>query len=353
MIRHCLLSTSSASISLGLSLALSIASLASTAAPALAQTPTAIVSPAEQDLGVIGLGTDPEVTFSIKNDGAAPLTLDVLHVPKGLKLAHADSRIAPAASGAVRFTIETFKAGQTQRWSVSVATNDPAHRVIELVIHGDVRQFLALSPDVARISFVQYGKEGGTSHVLAALDESPMELQGVESPFDYITATSRELKGADRLPDFTGRQWRIDLKISTNAPVGPIGGYVVLRTTHPKQPRAFLSVTGFVRPLFAVTPAAVKLPAAGPVDGGGPMMTLVVKNFGEEALNVTRVSTDVAGLTPTLVKVDEGHVWRVELRMSGSETGGPFTGTLRLQTSSKNMPEVVVPIEGVRTGGAP
>jgi hypothetical protein len=361
MIRHCLLSTSS----LCASLALSIASLAPGAAsaqaqtppaaqtPATAQTPIAIVSPAEQDLGIIGLGTEPEVTFAIRNDGAAPLTLDVLSVAKGLKLANADSPIAPGAAGAVRFAVDTFKAGQTTQWKVSVATNDPAHRVVELVVRADVRQFLALAPDAARISFVQYGKEGGTSHVLAALDESPMELQGVESPFDYITATSRELKGADRLPDFTGRQWRIDLKIATNAPVGPIGGYVILRTTHPKQPRAFLSVTGFVRPLFAVTPAVVKLPAAGPVDGGGPLMTLVVKNFGEAALKVTRVSTDVAGLTTTLLQVDEGHVWRVELRMSGDAEKGPFTGTLRLATSSARMPEVVVPIEGVRTGGAP
>lgn len=357
--RPCLLSAPSRGVSLTLTLSLSIAAMASVVQPAQARvqaqapTPTAVVSQAERDLGMVGLGTEPEITFSIKNDGAAPLTLDVLHVPKGLKLEHADSPIAPAASGAVRFTIDTFKAGQTPQWKISVATNDPAHRVIELVVRADVRQFLALTPDAARFSFVQFGKEGGTSHVLAALDESPMELQGVESPFDYITATSRELKETERLPDFAGRQWRIDLQISTKAPVGPIGGYVILKTTHPKQPRAFLAVTGFVRPLFAVTPASVNLPAAGPVEGGGPMVTLLVKNFGEAALQVTRASTDVAGLTPTLVSADDGHVWRVELRMAGDAEKGPFKGTLRLQTSSKDVPEVVVPIEGVRTGGAP
>lgn len=303
-----------------------------------------------KDLGIVGLGTDPEAAFTIENRGGAPLEISVAPVATGLRVVQVDLTIAPSASGAVRVAVDTFTAGATTEWKVAVTTSDPATPSLELTVKADVRNFLTVEPARATFNFVQHGREGGTTHIITAQDEAPLEVLGVDAPADFITVAWRELKTpAERVADLPGRQWRIDLTIKGDAAVGPIGGYAIVRTNHPRQPRAFLPVTGFVRPLFAVTPASVTL-SAPPEPGDLAFRTLVVKNFGEPALDLTKASSDIAGLRATIITVDKGHTWHVELRRDPSATGAWTSGTLRLTTTHPKVKELAVPMR--LAGGA-
>lgn len=353
---------------LAFSLAVAFApTTASAQAPPAGQAPAPLAPPAAQagpraafdknahDFGVVGLGTDPIAEFQVRNTGTAPLEIAVSSPPRGLRVVHLDRTIAPKASGTVRFTVDTFQAEPMNDWRVGLTTNDPAQPSVELTLKALVRTFLTVEPYSARFTFVQYGKEGGTAHLIAASDPGgpPLVVTSVDSPFDYIKATFREAKGDERVKEASGRQWRVALTISEVAPVGPIGGYVIVHTNHPRQPRAFLPVTGFVRPLFAVTPPSVdlrevKVAAAPGAAAPAPLRTLLVKNFGEEALALKGVSSDLAWLDGTIVETEAGHVWRIELRVrqSAERRTGPFSGTLRLATSSARVPEITVPIQG-------
>jgi hypothetical protein len=346
--------TISAPVAIAIAIALAFAAparaqaAAQTAAKPAAPHPRAVLDKAAHDFGIVGIGTDPEIEFPIRNNGDAPLELTVTYVPRGLRLVRLDRTIAPSASGAVRLAVDTFQTGTSSDWRVNVLTNDPEHGSLELTVHADVRAFLVLTPPAARFTFVQYGPEGGTTHVVSAADDSPMEVLGVDSPLAYIRATWRELKPDERQPDLQGRQWQIQLTITSAAPIGPIGGYILIRTTHPRQPRAFLPVSGFVRPLFAVTPPKVDLPDVKMTEGDRPIIALVVKNFGAEPIDISGVSSDIAGLEARLLPVESGHVWRVELRVTAALAAGPFTGTLTLKTGSSRVPELTVPIQGTR-----
>jgi hypothetical protein len=304
-----------------------------------------------KDLGIVGLGTDPEAAFTIENRGGTALEVSVAPVATGLRVVHVDRTIAPSRSGAVRVAVDTFRAGVTTEWKVAVTTSDPATPTLELTVKADVRNFLTLEPANARFNFVQYGPEGGTSHVISAQDEAPLEVLGVDAPADFFTVAWRELKTpAERVADLPGRQWRIDLTIKGDATVGPIEGYATVRTNHPRQPRAFLPVTGFVRPLFAVTPPKITL-SAPPAPGDLAFGTLVVKNFGEPALELTNASSDIAGLRATIKPIDAGHTWRVELRRDATAGAGAWTsGTLRLTTTHPKVKELAVPLQ--LAGGA-
>jgi hypothetical protein len=322
-------------------------------APQPQAPPQAVVAQATKDLGMVALGTDPEATFTIENRGGSPLEIVVTPVPTGLRVVHADRAIAPSASGTVRVAVDTFRAGMTAEWKVSATTNDPATPALELIVKADVRAFLTVEPASARFNFVQYGREGGTTHILSAQDEASIDVLGVETPAEFITATWRELKTpAERVADLPGRQWRIDLTIKGEAVVGPIGGYAIVRTNHPRQPRAFVPVTGFVRPLFAVTPSTIVL-TGQPEAAERPFGSLVVKNFGEPALDITGASSDLAGLRATIVPVDKGHTWRVELRRDPAVSGEWTTGTLRLTTTHPQVRELAVPVTVRAASGAP
>jgi hypothetical protein len=303
-----------------------------------------IVNEPVKDLGIVGLGTDPEATFTIENRGGSALEVSVAPVATGLRVVHADGTIAAAASGTVRVAVDTFRAATTTEWTVSVRTSDPATPALELTVKADVRNFLTMEPATARFNFVQHGPEGGTTHILSAQDDAPLEVLGVDAPADFIAVAWRELKTpAERIADLPGRQWRIDLTIKGDATVGPIAGYAIVRTNHPRQPRAFVPVTGFVRPLFAVTPATIAI-SVPPEPGDLPFRTLLVKNFGEPALELTKASSDIAGLRATIIPVEAGHTWRVELRRDRAASGAWTSGTLRLSTTHPRVSELTVPV---------
>jgi hypothetical protein len=305
-----------------------------------------------KDFGIVGLGTDPEATFTIENRGSATIEISVAPVAAGLKVVNVDRTIAPSASGTVRVAVDTFRAGMTTEWKVDVTTSDPTTPSLQLTVKADVRNFLTVAPATARFNFVQYGPEGGTTHILSAQDDSPFEVVGVDAPAEFITVTWRELKTAkERVPDLPGRQWKIDLTIKGEAAVGPIDGYAIVRTNHPRQPRAFLPVTGFVRPLFAVTPPSIAL-SVPPEPGDLAFRTLVIKNFGEPALEITKAASDIAGLRATIVPVDAGHTWHIELRRDPA-VKEPWTGgTLRLTTNHPKVRELTVPLQLLGGGGA-
>jgi hypothetical protein len=313
--------------------------------------PRAVAPTTPHDFGVVGLGTDPEVDFTINNAGDAPLEIGVVPLPRGLRMVRADRTIAPKRSGVIRVALDTFNAEPTNELVARATTNDPETPELRFTVKAEVRAYLAMSPPTARFTFVQFGAEGGTRHVLAATDGAKFGVTAVESSLNYITAKFRELKTNERAPEFEGRQFQVELMISPKAPVGPIAGFVTVRTNHPKQPRAFLPVSGFVRPLFAVTPFRVNLPAVKTADLEKPVVVLDVKNFGADALELTGFKSDIAGLDAKILPVAAGHHWRVEVRLPAAMKTGAFKGTLRIATTSKQAPELIVPIEGKRADG--
>ena len=316
--------------------------------PAEGPRPRAVAPAAPHDFGVVALGTDPEVDFTINNSGDAPLEIGVVPLPRGLRMIRADRTIAPKKSGAIRIALDTFQANPTNEFVVRATTNDPEAPEVQFTIKAEVRAFLAMTPPAARFTFVQFGAEGGTKHVIAATDGEKFTVTKVESSLDYITTKWRELKENEREKELEGRQFQIELAISPKAPVGPIGGFITVTTNHPKQPRAFLPISGFVRPLFAVTPFRISLPAVRPADLGKPIALLVVKNFGAAPLELTGAKCDIAGLDATIAVIEAGHHWRVAITLPATLPAGAFKGTLRLATTSKEMPELTVPIEGTR-----
>jgi hypothetical protein len=322
--------------------------------PAEGPRPRAVGPAAPHDFGVVALGTDPEVDFTINNAGDAPLEIGVVPLPRGLRMVRADRTVAPKQSGAIRIALDTFQANPTNEFVVRATTNDPEVPELRFTIKAEVRAYLVMDPPAARFTFVQGGEEGGTKHVLGATDGAKFTVTGVESSLDYITPKWREVKAGERAPELQGPQYQVDVTITPKAPVGPIGGYITVTTNHPKQPRAFLPVSGFVRPLFAVTPFRVSLPAVRTPDLEKPVAVLVVKNFGAVALDLTGAKSDIAGLAATITPVEAGHHWRVEVTLPATMPGGAFKGTLRLATTSKQVPELVVPVEGNRAdGGTP
>ena len=296
------------------------------------------------DLGVVALGTAPEVRGTLRNQGDAPLTVSAGRVAAGLRVEHVDTPIAPGASGEVRLRLETFRVGQTRDWTIPLTTSDPQRDTVILQVHADVRTFVLITPPTARFTYVQHEREGGTTHLVGAAGDPSFRVTRVESPYPFLDATASPAPpGATRPEGIEGPLWQVTLTIRAHAAVGPLSGAVVLHTTHPRQPRAWLSVSGFVRPLIAVTPPAGLVPS--PTTGGDAIGSpMLVVNFGEAPLELTSAETTITGVRATIEPIEPGRRWHVRVGVAPTAPGGAVRGELRLRTSRADVPPVIVPL---------
>lgn len=299
---------------------------------------------ASVDLGVVAVGEDARCEFFLRNDSHEPLTLRRARVPGEVAITALDERIAPGASGRVQITLDTFALAGPNELALALASSDPARPEIRLALRVDVRAFVVADPGFARYLFVQGAREGTIAQSLWAADGAPFRVTAVSSPLPHLRVRVREARAAERSRDAKGRQWRVESTLASRPPVGPLGGFIELTINHPRQHRVRIPVSGFVRPMLAVTPPAGNL---GDVRAGTAVRgRFVLENFADESVTVERVRTDVPGMTADVSIREPGHVYTVGLAVDPEARPGPFSGRIRIRTSSAKAREVEVPIEG-------
>jgi hypothetical protein len=297
------------------------------------------------DVGILAVGADARYEFSIRNDSSAPLTLRAARVPTEAAITALDAHIAPGTRGRVQITLDSFAlVGPNEVAVVLAASGDPSRPQIRLALRVDVRSFIVVDPGFARYLFVQGAREGTITQSLWATDGAPFRVTAVRSPSPDLRVSVREAHADERVPASAGTQWRVEATLASRPAVGPLGGFIELMLDHPRQTRVRIPVSGFVRPMLAVTPPAGNL---GEVHTGTAVRgRFLLKNFAEEDVGVERVRADVAGIAAEVSAVEPGHVYTIALAVAADAPPGPFSGQLRIHTSSAKARTIDVPIEG-------
>lgn len=319
------------------------------AATLLAQgaKPKAVAVEPIKDVGLVAKGEMASNEFVIRNDGDAPLELREVRAACGCTVADYDKVIAPGKTGKVRVTVDTATFKGPIAKGVTVYTNDPAAPAIELTIRANVDQFIKVKPGYARFVSVQReAKEGKIVQTLWTPDKSPLEIVKVESPYPYLNVRFWEAKPEERLKENADQQqWKVEIHLSNDAPVGPLTQPVQVYTNHPKQKLVQIPVSGFVRPVVAVTPPVVDM---GQVNAkAAPLkFSLNVQNFATEPIKVTGISGDVHGVDAKIEPLREGREYQVIVTFQPEARKGPVNGKLTLTTDSQKVPRIEVQLKG-------
>lgn len=315
------------------------------AAPSTAPHPKAVAIEPVKDAGSIAKGDKVTQDFQIRNDGAVPLEITDVKPACGCTVASFDKTIAPGKIGTVHLVVDTVTFNGPVSKGVTVYTNDPANPQIELTVRAKVDPYIAVKPGYARYNLVRNeAKEGTIVQTLWAPDGSPMDIVKVDSPFPFLTVSFREAQEGERQPDVKVKQWRVEMLMSNDAPVGPLTGYVMVHTNHPKQKLVEIPVSGFVRPVMAVTPPKAdfgKLEIKEPV-----RKSLDVRNFATEPIKVIGVDTSGQGIEAKLDPLEEGRDYAVRVILNPSMPKGPFHGKLIIRTDSPKTPVLEVELTG-------
>lgn len=321
---------------------------AQTPAPAAAVTqaqPKAVVAQPIHDFKEIEKTAKVSHEFVIRNDGTAPLLLREARPDCACAVASFDATIAPGATGKVRVELDPADQLGPIRKQVLVFTNDPAAPELQLTLTAIVRPQLLIKPGYARYIYVQKEAPGTISQTIWSADGRDFKVLAVNSPYPHLKATFHEAKAEERLADKPGKQWRVTTTLDPNSPVGALVEPVVIVTDHPLQKELTLEVSGFVRPVVAVTPPAGDF--RNLKSGVEHKGSVVVKTFATEAIAVTGAEIDLPGATATVETVAEGRHYLVRVTLPATLAKGPFTGVLRIKTASPKAPSVEVPLQGV------
>lgn len=308
--------------------------------------PKAVVAEPMTDAGVMAPGEKYAHDFVIRNEGNAELVISEVRPACGCTVAEFDQTIPPGGTGKVHTVLDTSGFAGPIAKGIAVYTNDPVNPKIDLVIRADVQHYIAMVPGYARYIAVKKEVEKGTIHqTLWAADGQDFKILKVDSPLPYLSAHFREAKEDEKHEKGKGRQWIVETTLWLDeAPIGPIADYVVVHTDHPKQKEVRLPISGFIRPIFAVTPPTADF---GERELSEPFKaSLHVKNFATEEIPLTKVETNVQGLQAELTPLKEGREYAVLLTLKPEMPKGDFRGKLRIYTASSKQEVIEVEVKG-------
>jgi uncharacterized protein DUF1573 len=306
--------------------------------------PKAVVPEPIHDFGTIEKTVKLSHDFEIRNEGQAPLLIREVRPECSCTVADFDKSIAPGSAGKVHIDFDPLEVVGPLKKGALVFTNDPAAPQIQLTILANVKPALLIQPGYARYIYVQQEVPGVINQTIWSVDGSPFRVLEVKSPYPYLKTAFWEAKQEERLADHPGQQWRVSTTLASDAPVGALEKMVEITTDNPKQRVLELPVSGFVRPVIAVTPPGGDL---GSHKRGAPFSaSLGVRNFATESIALTGVSSDIKGVLVKLEPVIEGRSYKLALAFADDIPVGKFDGKVTITTASPKMPVVEVPLSG-------
>jgi hypothetical protein len=306
--------------------------------------PNAVVLQPTHDVGSVYKGDAISHSFSIRNSGDSPLQLVKVQSSCGCTVIRYDEVIEAGSSGLVEATLDTTNLSGPVAKSVAVFTNDSTNPKLNLVVKADVKVRVVSQPSYARFMTV-YGQ--GESNATIAISSSTMrnfEIQGVESPYDFLAVDYRREPNDAGLKGETGKSWLLNLKLAEKSPVGPLADFIVVKTNHPSMPELKIPVSGFVRPVLAVSPRIANF---GIVELSNSQMTsLEVRNLGSDEVDLHDVEINLDGVRGEVEPIEEGKLYKISITLSPGMPKGDFSGLLKIRTSSPLQPTVEVELQG-------
>lgn len=326
-----------------LSLALSLA----VAAFAQSGGPRAMPVEPIKDFDIVPKGDVIQHEFLIKNEGDAPLEITDVKPACGCTVARYDKTIAPGATGKVSAKVKTSDFAGPISKSIAVFTNDNNNPKLQLVVRAKIQPYISIYPGYARYNYVQGEDPGRVPQVVWAADDEPMKVLDIKSPYDYLEVSYRLLDKEEHIAKGGDTQYRVEVTLKPDAPVGPLRAHVELEIDHPKQKSVQIPISGFVRPRQHITPDALDF---GPLQGDSLPMgrTLNFTNFATQGIEVTGIDTGIEALTAEVEPKEgqEGHRFKLKLTLGSEMPKGAFDTVLTIHTSDAKKPTIELPIKG-------
>lgn len=303
-------------------------------------------SPAQtHDFGTVSQGEKVFHAFTVRNEGAAPLTIQRVDLSAGGMAARFGGRIPPHGEGQIRIEWDTgHVAGEVEAEGV-VRFAEPAPPPLTLVLKGVVRPSIDLLPYPAVFVSVFAG-EGAERRVrIVNHEERPLAITRVEDGDRRFGSVLDTLE--------PGRLYELRVRIPTDVPPGRYEEAIYLHTDHPTRSRIPIAVNVFVKTDVYANPEAVDFGTVSLDDlAKAPSLlepltqTLLLKKRKGE-FEIKALSSDLDFLRIGRSPDGRSGTFRIDVGLDRERLRpGPITGSIRIVTSDDAFPELSIPVRG-------
>ncbi len=242
-----------AATALFLSLSLYVAPFASAAQPKV------VITPMNFDFGTIDEGVKSKATFTIKNDGDAPLVIYDVRPTCGCTIANLSTKtIAPGKTATLAAVYNSMNASGEVRKFITVSTNDvkTGSGVLTLTLSANVKAKPA--PDIAlsiyMLANVQMPSGGSTKRTISVSNPGQLDLtinqitasQGIQAVIGGVNVSEGKTVNTS-LKLKPGQSEQMDVTISPKVKKGNYQEVLIIRSNSTRNPVRDFIVQGMVQ----------------------------------------------------------------------------------------------------------
>jgi len=212
--------------------------------------PHLVVAEPVFDYGTILQGDKVDHSFRLTNQGDAVLEIHKVKTTCGCTVARDYPReIAPGASAELPVTFDSANKRGRQDKAITVFTNAEPSPQYVVKLTGNVRQIVALSPDICNFGSVEPGRVVTREMTLTNYSDQEINLQVVpaNSPLFKVSVGAAKLS--------PGGATKVTVEFTSNADKPTFANLAEIRTDHPRVPVVPIRIRAQVQ--------VPKAPAAG------------------------------------------------------------------------------------------
>ena len=310
-----------------------------------AAEPRAVLGPTEHDFGSVRQGEKVVWLFRLRNDGDTPLELKGIQFSRSGMSGRLPATVAPGGEAIISLEWTTERVQGRVRGVAVVETNDPRARAVPLMLAGTVLGLVEIEPVPAVFLSAFRGEDVRRDLTIRSNQPGPITMR-LDSP-----------RGAHYVADLEavepGRSWRLIVRPAPATPPGRYTETLELQSGDPAIGKLRLPVHVFVKADLYANPeeidfGSIHLSGLAQAPSGLPFLTqtfLVKTRRGE--FEITSIDADVPALEITRSPAGSSGTFRIDVGLAPDRLkAGPIRGSIRIVTTDRDFPELIVPVRG-------
>jgi hypothetical protein len=294
----------------------------------------------EYQAGEVVQGTEVVHAFPIHNTTDHEIRIRRIGTANGATVLHCDSVVRPGERGTIRISVATHGQRGPIDGLANVYTDNPTTPVASLHLKGTVVLPLEVTPRRQAYFFAVKGELATQVLSLVNHSERPVHVKAVKSDNARFAVRSRQVQA--------GRRYELTVTLDPSTPPGKHEGQLTVTTDSPQFSEVVIPSFALVKDSLSTSIDTVQF---GQIAYGAlenkvlSRKSVMVKKHGATDFRVLSASTDVPFLTVDVAPHKAGESSIVNVRIIPKRAKrGLLVGTLRMTTTDRARPELLLPI---------
>ncbi|MBX6312874.1 MAG: DUF1573 domain-containing protein [Isosphaeraceae bacterium] len=296
-------------------------------------------------------------TWTVKNEGPG-----VLELKKGgstcsctiANLAEGDTTtVQPGETTQIKLTWETRMNNGLFEKSADILTNDPARPRITFIVTGTVQPALIFFPptpgNIINFGTIPNDQTPHSDLALTSPDRPDLKIESITvSNPERVKVTTRPLTDEEKASLNMDSGYRLIIEVHPGRVLGNFQDEVTIKTDHPTQPEAKLTVSGRISGPITVLPGQfLRFPPVASRQGDSESVVLVVRGQATtqfEVAEAPKMLKVVVEPDDVKTETDSFRRYRMTVTIPPGTPSGEINGTIVLKTDHPLASEVKIPV---------